>query len=98
MGGLPQSPVPGVLRLPPGELREGPEPAGARPGQGHHRGQLPGLVRLPPRQRGTSRTPGQKQNQNQRYLFYIKSTILRLSSSTHIAATKQDKVNEDKSK
>uniref|UniRef100_A0AAQ4RT73 Mitochondrial import inner membrane translocase subunit TIM50 n=1 Tax=Gasterosteus aculeatus aculeatus TaxID=481459 RepID=A0AAQ4RT73_GASAC len=52
VGRFPLPPLPGVLRLPPRQLRQGPEPPGSRPQQGHHRGQLPRLLHLSPRQRG----------------------------------------------
>lgn len=56
-GRLPVAALQGGLRLPQGQLRQGPQQTRARPQEGPHRGQLTRLLRLPPRQRRSSTLP-----------------------------------------
>ncbi|XP_036287762.1 CTD small phosphatase-like protein isoform X6 [Pipistrellus kuhlii] len=48
LGGVPGPALQRILRFPPRELREGPEPPGTGAEQSDHRGQFSGLVHLPP--------------------------------------------------
>ncbi|XP_021542888.1 carboxy-terminal domain RNA polymerase II polypeptide A small phosphatase 2 isoform X2 [Neomonachus schauinslandi] len=49
---VPGPPVPGVLRVPPGLLCQGPQPPGKGPEENPHSGQLARLLHLPPRECG----------------------------------------------
>lgn len=50
MWGVPGPPVPGILCVPPGLLREGPQPPGQGPEENSDSGQLTCVLHLPPRE------------------------------------------------
>ena len=51
VGRVPLAPLPRVLRLPPRQLRQGPQSPRQGAPQNHHRRQLARLLHLSPRQR-----------------------------------------------